>query len=470
MRRLQLPSLALLPVFLAACGSSATDRASSERPALRTATALERAQIASTVNATWKYESEPPPSVRLFYHARLRRPRGRPRVLSVRVSVRDPRFASAVVETGRSPAVVVLEKDKDSDFGRWGYVVAGPALSFPPSCTGATPRALRDLLCPDPWRLLGYPRPRARAQTRLSQRIPSPDLRRVAWRRVVLPGGACGSTRPIRPHAYRYGPAALIHTDVDLSWWNPVVVYSWSKPVFGDLDGDGRDEAALGVDCANGGGTAGGQLRFAWVVYRATDRSLRVVGILPTRQPLDPETPHVPLNTVTRIERGKVVVSEAWYGPFDGDCCASGVAKTVWTYAGGKLRPTRTTIVRPPWTSPLRIFGVVAEPGEQEVHPFERTRVHTSQGFRFVVTINNVGSVTKRNVKVTLRIRQSPSPIVETRTIARITPWQRPATLFFGHLGRVELGKRTTLTIEIGDRGTSPERYAVLFTGTRVEY
>src|SRR5436305_9914921 len=125
--------------------------------------------IASSLNPIWRYESEPPPSVLFFYHAHLRRPRVRPRVLSVRVSTRDPRFASAVVETRGSPAVVVLEKDKDSGFGRWGYVVAGPALSFPLSCTGATPRALRALLCPDPWRLLGYPRPRVRAQAQVSQ-------------------------------------------------------------------------------------------------------------------------------------------------------------------------------------------------------------------------------------------------------------------------------------------------------------
>jgi hypothetical protein len=469
MRRLDLFLLALAPVLLVSCASSATHPRASERAVLRPPTARERAEIASTVNATWRYESEPPASVRFYYRAHLRRPRVRPRLLSVRVSVRDPRFASAVVATGRTVGVVVLEKDKDSDFGRWGFVVAGPALDFPLSCTDATPRALRDLLCPDPWRLLGYPRPRARAQTYLTQPIRTPDLHRIDWRKVVLPGAVCGSTRPIRPHAYRYGLQALIHSDVDLLWWNPVVVSAWRKPVFGDLDGDGRDEAALGISCANAGGTAAGQLGFSWVVYRAVGKSLRVVGVLTTRQPLDPRTAHVPINNVQRIERGKVVVTEAWYGPFDGDCCASGVARTVWTYARGKLRPTRTTIVRPPWTSPLRIFDVVAQPGEQEVHPFERTRVHTSPGFRFVVTINNVGSVTKRNVEVTLRIRQSPSPIVETRTIERITPWQRPATLFFGHLGRLELGKRTTVTIDIGDRGTSPERYAVVFTSTRVE-
>ena len=168
-----------------------------------------------------------------------------------------------------------------------------------------------------------------------------------------MPGGVCGSSRPIRPHQYRYGPEALIHPDVDLLWWNPVVVYSWSKPSFGDLDGDGRDEAALHVVCANGGGTAGGQLEFSALIFRAVGGSLRVVGIITPQQPLGPDGPHVPLTGLVAIERGKVVVSEAWYGSHDGDCCASGRAKTIWTYAHGKLRPARTTVIRKPRSTPL---------------------------------------------------------------------------------------------------------------------
>jgi hypothetical protein len=146
--------------------------------------------------------------------------------------------------------VLVLERERNTSGGGWGYAIAGPGLSFPRSCTSATPRGIRDLLCPDPWSRLGYPKPQLSAQTTLTQRIGSPDLHSLDWRTVALPGGA------------------LIHADVDLLWWNPVVVSSWSRPVFGDLDGDGRDEAALDVDCANGGGTAAGQLAFSEVVFK----------------------------------------------------------------------------------------------------------------------------------------------------------------------------------------------------------
>lgn len=339
----------------------------------------------------------------------------------------------------------------------------------PPSSSRAPARRrhrgpLRDLMCPDPWSVLGYPRPRSRAQTTYTQRIPSPDLRTLDWTKVALPGAVCGSSRPIRPHKYRYGPGALIHPDVDLLWWNPVDVSSWSRPVFGDLDADGRDEAALWVVCANAGGTAAGQLAFSGVIFKAVGRSMRVVGILTPRQPLDPRAGHVPLIDVVAIKRHKVVVSEVWYGEYDGTCCGSGKATTIWTYQRGALHVSRTTILQKPWSSPLHIWDVLGEPGDRELGGYEVTRVVARRDLRFAVMVTNEGNVTKRHIKVTLTIEQSPSPIVVTRTIDRITPWRvRPVTLFFGHLGQLRLGK-TTVIVDIDDPGTIPERYPVIFT------
>jgi hypothetical protein len=458
-RRLRPLTLVSLPLLLAGCHGRAPS-------ALRPPTAPERAEIVVSVEETWRYESRPPESLPFYYHVHLRRPKLRPRVVAVRVSRADPRYASVLVELrhrrGRqrgATAVLVLKQDRTSKHG-WGYPIAGPALSFPLSCTAATPKALRDLLCPDPWSRLGYPRPRLRAQTALTQPIRTSDLHALDWRTVTLPGGACGSTRPIRPLRYEYGPAALIQADVGLPWWNPVVVASWSKPVFGDLDGDGRDEAALDLVCTNGGGTAGGQLAFSQVIFKAVGRSLQVVGILTPRQPLEPDTQHVPLSSVVAIQPGKMVVSEAWYGPYDGDCCASGRARTIWTYDAGKLRPTRTRILRKPWSSPLILEPVVAEPGDQELHPDKRTRVVASNGLRFAVVIDNLGQVTKRHVKVTLRIGQSPSPIVEARTIGRI---RDQARLLFGRLGRLRLGVKTIVTVDVADPGAFPVGYPVVF-------
>jgi hypothetical protein len=451
MRPVALPMLALL---VAACGSTGAS-------ALRPPTPDERARIIRAVDGTWEYESAPLYGG-LRHGLRRRRPRLRPRVVRIRVVRADPRFSSAVVELRdprgrrRGPAAVIVFDQSD--------VVAGPAIALRNACTQATPSSIRTLVCPDPWSLLGYPRPRTRAQTRYTQGIRSPDLHAIDWRKVALPGAVCGSSRPIRARKDP-GADAFIHADVDLRWWNPVWVYSWARPLFGDLDGDGADEAALHVVCANGGGTAAGQLAFSDVIFTHAGKSLRVVGIVRPQQPLDPETPHVPLSRVVAIKRGQVVVSEAWYGHHDGTCCASGEARTIWTHDHGRLLPTRTEILQKPWNSSLLIADVVGEPGDQELDTDRLTRVVATRELRFAVTINNEGISTKRRIKVTLTIRQSPSAIVKTRTIDRITPRQpNPATLVFDNLGRLQLGTKTTVTINIEDRGTNPVRYPVSFT------
>jgi hypothetical protein len=463
--------LALLLLLSACRDSPPTQKSGDEQPRLRQPTPQERAKILATVKETWEYEAEPAGLINSYFHAHLRRPRLRPRLVGVRVSNVDPRFASVLVEL-RDPrgrrrggrAVLVLKKEKDPGHGGWGYPLAGPAISFPLACTAATPQAVRDLLCLDPWSVFGYPRPRDHTQIEYTQRIPAPDLHAVVWRKVMLPGGVCGSSRPIRPHDYEYGPSALVHADVDLLWWNPVVVSSWSKPLFGDLDGDGHDEAALDVVCANGGGTAAGQLGFSDVIYKAVGKSMRVVGIVTPQQPLDPATSHVPLSHVVAIKRGQVVVSEAWYGAYDGTCCASGIAKTIWTYRRGKLRPAHTKTLRKPWSSPLRIYDVLAEPVVQELSAQRLTRIVARPDLRLAVELENLGNVVKRHVRVALTI-DGPSPIVETRTVERVTPWQLHApTVFFGNLGRLPLATKTTVTVEIDDPGTFPMRYPVIFT------
>src|SRR5439155_12537915 len=119
----------------------------------------------------------------------------------------------------------------------------------------------------------------------------------------------------------------------------------WDAVVYGDIDGDGQDEAALGVDCNNGGGTADGVLAYARVIFgpgRDTPRMLAIVT--PRRQ-----QPHE-LPTLLRVEihRGKVVSHEAWYGPKDGTCCPSGRATTIWRFRHARLVPISTTVQKKP--------------------------------------------------------------------------------------------------------------------------
>jgi hypothetical protein len=112
---------------------------------------------------------------------------------------------------------------------------------------------------------------------------------------------------------------------------------------YGDVTGDGRDEAAVVINCSNGGGTADGQIAFGAVIYTGSAKSVRVLGIVTPRQPFLPSTPHAPLLQVT-LRRGKVISHEFWYRPGDGTCCMSGRATTIWHYRHGTLAPGRTFV------------------------------------------------------------------------------------------------------------------------------
>ena len=115
--------------------------------------------------------------------------------------------------------------------------------------------------------------------------------------------------------------------------------------VYGDLDGDGSDEAALAVSCSNGGGTAAGALAYVQVIFRAGPRYPVAVGVITARQ--QPKHVLPTLLTVT-FGRGRVQVREAFYGRGDGTCCPSGRARSTWTYRNGKLRFVSSRVTRRP--------------------------------------------------------------------------------------------------------------------------
>lgn len=122
------------------------------------------------------------------------------------------------------------------------------------------------------------------------------------------------------------------------SGWNPVV--------YGDVDGDGEDEAALVVGCNNGGGTAAGFLAYAQVIFTAGKTSPRVVGIITPQQRPNPKA--LPTLLQVTIRRGTIVAREAWYGPSDGTCCPSGRSTTTWRSVNGSLSPVTTVVQKKP--------------------------------------------------------------------------------------------------------------------------
>jgi hypothetical protein len=326
--------LAIVPLLLTAHGRSST---------VRQPTPPERTAITTAVREAWGYESD----VEAYVYARLhlRRRHVRPRVVSIRVSRRDPRFAVAAAElrdahgrrrTGTAFLLLMRETRRAT---RWNEL-ASATTKIPDACTRATPRALRDLLCPDPWRVLGYPRP-ATAEGALTVPSRAQSLRGLDWANTTLPGAVCGATQPIHLHH----DVAFVRST--LYPWFPRIEVGAGDVAYGDVDGDGREEASVIVDCSNGGGTADGQLAFSAVVLTAKANAVHVLGLVTPRQPFDPAVPHVPLLRV-ELRRGEVISHEFWYGPHDGTCCQSGRATTVWRYVHGHLRPGRTVVTRKP--------------------------------------------------------------------------------------------------------------------------
>jgi hypothetical protein len=453
-------------VLATACsGSHAGHRPTS---GVRPPTPQERRQLVAETTSDYAYESDPAPyrpgriGIRLPFRFGLRHLQ--PRVVRIRVSRRDPRFAVEVVELRdergrRRPGTEVRLLERVRGDPPWA-LFAESGTKFEIACTRATPKPIRDLSCPSAWSVLGYPRPRVLLNAAVSMRIHSGDISAVDWRNVTVPGAACGATQPIRLHPTGWGDA-FVRSAVR-PWWPAVSVGAGSAD-FGDLDGDGRDEAVLDLDCSNAGGTAAGQLAFASVVYAMRGHVLRSIGIVTPRQPLAARAVHVPLE-FAEIGAAKVVAHEAWYGPYDGDCCASGRARTIWASDRGRLRPVRTTVLQKPWSSPLLIFDALGEPGDQELSRERRTRVTMGDRLRFAVSIESLGNRTKRNVKLTLTIRRgSTRPIVRTRRIDRIAPLPADmATVSFGRLGQLHPGK-ATVTVEIADAGAYPVRYPVRF-------
>lgn len=169
------------------------------------------------------------------------------------------------------------------------------------------------------------------------------DLHRANWREVVVPAKVCGTGKPVQLR----DATALAHSTRWPKYARIMIAGSSRPDAYGDLNGDGHDEAGLQVDCANLGGTAGGQLAFAVVVYRP-GRHVPVPAAVLTPQIRGDRQSHVPLIYAKAIALRKVVTMEAFYGPRDGDCCASGLARTVWELRGDRLAPAPTVVLRKP--------------------------------------------------------------------------------------------------------------------------
>ena len=92
--------------------------------------------------------------------------------------------------------------------------------------------------------------------------------------------------------------------------------------------------------------------------------------------------------------------------------------------------------------------SVKALPGNRPLSPRRRTTVVAPSGPGFAVRVKNTGGSPETGVRVTLTIRQSPSPIVITKTIPRLDTG-RQTTVLFRNLGQVVYSTKVTVKVDV---------------------
>ena len=110
-----------------------------------------------------------------------------------------------------------------------------------------------------------------------------------------------------------------------------------------------------------------------------------------------------------------------------------------------------------------------ALPGGQELSQTTENTVTATTDLGFAVTIEDTGDSQEVQIKVTLTIQQSPSPIVQNKTIDLINPGEQK-TVTFRNLGQVQFATRTTVKVDVApvpeekNTANNSAQYPVIFS------
>ena len=163
----------------------------------------------------------------------------------------------------------------------------------------------------------------------------TPDVSRVNWGDVTIPGKLCKVSGSMRLHN---GSATASHS----GFGYPVQAYT-TLVTHGNL-GHGLRVTTLQVFCSIPNGTAASELSEGVFVFDSPGGAAHLLGTL-TPTYLPKSTSHIPYISVSHINTsGHIATTEAWYHLMDADCCPSGLAYTVWKWTGHRFVPGHTTI------------------------------------------------------------------------------------------------------------------------------
>ena len=161
------------------------------------------------------------------------------------------------------------------------------------------------------------------------------DLHKVNLGNRAIPGSTCYSHKEIAMHNGHGVGGRLAGTGT-------LVADEYGKPVYGDVTHDGRAEAFVAVDCSTGGGTAGSQVKFTWVVFTGGSGTVQVLGVLSAQHQW--LNAHPTVLQAPKTVKDVVSVHETLWFADDPDCCGSTAANVTWTYTKGALRVRTSTL------------------------------------------------------------------------------------------------------------------------------
>jgi hypothetical protein len=94
------------------------------------------------------------------------------------------------------------------------------------------------------------------------------------------------------------------------------------------------------------------------------------------------------------------------------------------------------------------IVKTVALPANQELSESTENTVTATTDLGFAVTVEDTGDSQEVQIKVTLTIQQSPTPIVQTKTIDLINPGEQKQVVF-RNLGQVQFATKTQVKVDV---------------------
>ena len=150
------------------------------------------------------------------------------------------------------------------------------------------------------------------------------DLHTVDWPNTKIPGSLCRASGSVLLHNGLASnvPSTFDGPEPDMAQDVSVDV---KKIAYGDLTGDGKDEAALPVLCMNHNATAAGQTAMGVLVFDGSSNRLHLIGTLIGQQRRSGEPPNfLEVQQMAYATVGKLLAVESFYSSTDYNSCPTG--------------------------------------------------------------------------------------------------------------------------------------------------